>query len=98
GAMYSWMIKQLAVGTSERVRLREADTPPDGEALPAWFEARLATLLTGLEAMDVTATWPSWAGPQPGSFYPRRAAHETAMHRWDAEPYDIDPALAVDGV
>ena len=45
-----------------------------------------------------TRIWPTWAGDRPGSFYPRRMAHETAVHRWDAVGGAIDPALAVDGI
>ena len=55
-------------------------------------------LVEALSTMDTDAVWPTWAGERPGSFYPRRMAHETAVHRWDAGGGDIDPALAVDGI
>jgi uncharacterized protein (TIGR03083 family) len=96
--VHAWVRAQLAVGTSERVRLSSVAGPPEGEDLAAWFEAGAADLVAGLEAMDVAATWPTWAGPQPGTFYPRRMAHETAVHHWDAEPHRMDPALSADGV
>lgn len=39
----------------------------------------------------------------PARFWHRRAAHETAVHRWDAQfavgiPEPLEPALAVDGI
>lgn len=98
GRVHSWMRKQLAAGPGERVRLRDAEAAPDDAAVAAWFEQGAADLAEALAAMDVDLTWPTWAGPQPGTFYPRRAAQETVMHRWDAEPHSIDAALALDGV
>ena len=97
--VHAWVRAQLALGTTERVRLSSVAGPPDGEDLGSWFEAGAAELVAGLETMDTDATWPTWAGPQPGTFYPRRMAQETAVHHWDAEPdHPLDPVLAVDGV
>jgi uncharacterized protein (TIGR03083 family) len=96
--VHAWVRAQLAAGTSERVRLGTIEGPPEGADLPGWYEAGAAELIAGLGAMDVSATWPTWAGPQPGTFYPRRMAQEAAVHRWDADHLPIDPALAVDGI
>ena len=96
--VHAWVRAQLAIGTTERVRLSSVAGPPEDEDLAGWFEAGAADLVDGLDAMDTTATWPTWAGPQPGTFYPRRMAQETAVHRWDAAPDPMDPALSVDGV
>jgi uncharacterized protein (TIGR03083 family) len=96
--VHSWVRAQLAAGTETRVRFSEAPEPPEGDELPAWYERGVAELVSGLMTMDLGATWPTWAGPRPGTFYPRRMAQETAMHRRDAEPGPFDPALAVDGV
>jgi uncharacterized protein (TIGR03083 family) len=96
--VHAWVRGQLAAGTEERVRFSDAERPPDGDELPGWFEAGAADLVAALGAMDLAATWPTWAGPQPGTFFPRRMAHETALHRRDAVPSPIDADLAVDGV
>ena len=96
--VHAWVRAQLAAGTGERVRLSEVQSPAEGTDLAEWYAAGAAELVAGLAAMDTSVTWPTWAGPQPGTFYPRRMAQETAMHRWDAEGYAIDPSLAVDGV
>jgi hypothetical protein len=39
----------------------------------------LGELVTKLGAMDVDATWPTWAGPQPGTFFARPASSR-ALH------------------
>jgi len=96
--VHSWVRAQLAAGTEERVRLSDAERPPEGDELPGWYETGVADLLAGLAAMDTAATWPTWAGPRPGTFYPRRMAQETAMHRWDADHSPIAADLALDGV
>lgn len=97
-SVHTWVRAQLEVGTGERVRRSDTELPPEGDELAGVYEAGVADLLVRLEAMDVAATWPTWAGPQPGTFFPRRMAQETAMHRWDADPSPIAADLAFDGV
>lgn len=96
--VHAWVRAQLELGPAERVRFSSIEGPPEGDALPGWFEAGAAELVERLRAADLAATWPTWAGPQPGSFFPRRMAQETAVHRWDAGGGPIDAALAVDGI
>jgi uncharacterized protein (TIGR03083 family) len=96
--VHAWVRQQLHLGNEERVRLSAVEGPPAGDALPGWFEAGAAELVQLLEAMDVQATWPTWAGPQPGTFFARRMAQETAVHRWDGVGGEVDAALGVDGV
>jgi uncharacterized protein (TIGR03083 family) len=58
---------------------------PDGELLD-WFRAGHAALVRTLEAADPelrTATF--MAAPSPLAFWARRQAHETAIHRADAD-------------
>lgn len=94
----SWIRAQVEAGPAERIRMKATPRPPEGPDLPAWFEANAAGLADVLARMDTTIEWPTWAGPQPGTFYPRRVAHETVMHRWDAVGGAIDADLAVDGI
>jgi len=96
--VHGWIRAQLRFGPSERIRFGSVEGAPEGPALPDWFEAGAAELLELLSTMDLVATWPTWAGPQPGTFFPRRMAQEAAVHRWDAAGGPIDAALAVDGV
>jgi uncharacterized protein (TIGR03083 family) len=77
--------------------------PPATDPL-AWWDTAFERLTSALDATDPEAPAWNWA-PQAkrAGFWHRRMAHETAIHRWDAqmaigrvEP--IDHALAIDGV
>jgi len=98
GRTQEWIRLQAERGPEERVRFGETAPAPEGDAMVGWFSQGATALIATLDAMDVSITWPTWAGPQPGIFYPRRIAQETAVHRRDADPAPMDPALAVDGV
>lgn len=87
----------------EKPRSAYSDSPFATDILAAWDEA-FAKLLAALEVIDVDMPAWNWA-PQPkrAGFWHRRMAHETAIHRWDAqmaiargEP--IEAKLAADGV
>lgn len=98
GGLYSWVQVQAARGPDERVGFKGAERPPEGDAMPAWVAAQLTGAVAAMESMDLEATWPTWAGPRPGTWFPRRLAQETAVHRWDAVGGAVDAALAVDGI
>ncbi|GAB3144470.1 maleylpyruvate isomerase family mycothiol-dependent enzyme [Micromonospora sonneratiae] len=79
------------------------DPPPGSTALDLW-QQEFDQLVRLLDGIDPEAPAWNWA-PQPkkAGFWPRRVAHETAIHRWDAqmaiaagEP--IEAKLASDGV
>jgi uncharacterized protein (TIGR03083 family) len=77
--------------------------PPDDELL-GWYEAGLAELATLLEQEDpATRVWTWYRPDQTVGFWRRHMAHETAIHRVDAqsahgEPEPVASDLAVDGV
>lgn len=98
GRTHEWVRLQAERGPGERVRFGETDKAPVGDALADWFASGATALIDALASMDLAVTWPTWAGPQPGTFYPRRMTQETAVHRRDADPAPFDPDLAVDGV
>ena len=57
-----------------------------------------AALRERLTARDpLTATWAWWPSEQTLGFWIRRMAHETAVHRWDAESavHGLDGAAAI---
>jgi len=62
--------------------------PPDDELLD-WFRAGHAALVETLRSADPDVQcWMFLAAPSPLAFWARRQAHETAMHRVDAELAD----------
>lgn len=87
-------------------------TPADGEpphldsaeSASAWLQTGAEELAATLRSIEPDApTWHPFPVEQIGRVWPRRQAHETAIHRWDAEQAvgastGIDPELAADGI
>lgn len=94
----TWVRAQLDLGPGEALDYSSLTWPPKGEDLDAWFEQSTTDLAEKLGAMDVEASWPTWTGPQPGWFFPRRAAQEITVHRWDGVGGEVDAEIGVDGV
>ena len=75
---------------------------PEGEPA-AWFRDGVAELAQALTGADPTATIHTYLGTHRPWVLARRAATETAIHRWDAEgavgaPTPLAPALAADAI
>ncbi|MGA5601256.1 maleylpyruvate isomerase family mycothiol-dependent enzyme [Streptomyces griseoincarnatus] len=78
----------------------------DGTELLAWYRAGHRALLDTLrEAKPDVECWTFLPGAESGlGFWARRQAHETAVHRWDAQaarggdPTPVATDFAVDGV
>ncbi|MGC4803942.1 maleylpyruvate isomerase family mycothiol-dependent enzyme [Micromonospora sp. DT233] len=89
--------------TTRPVGLEDYEPPAGLSPLEFWQQG-YDRLMTTFDGLDPEA--PAWNfAPQPkkAGFWPRRMAHETAVHRWDAqlaiaagEP--IEAKLAADGV
>jgi uncharacterized protein (TIGR03083 family) len=82
--------------------VEEPSRPPADELL-AWARERTTHLEAALAQTDPGTTVWTWAPAQDVAFIVRRMAHETAVHRWDAEraageARPIEPELASDGV
>jgi uncharacterized protein (TIGR03083 family) len=113
-----WNLRDLAhhLGSHHRWVAGNLDQPPDGEAfkwreepptddaIPDWLEAGAEMLATKLAATDpATPCWTWVPFDDSVAFWARRTAHETAMHRWDAQNAGaavdaIEAELAADGV
>jgi uncharacterized protein (TIGR03083 family) len=99
GRVHRWTAGWVATGGST-----EIERPPPGDPVVDWTRAGTDELLAALEARgDTEAPVDTWAGRQPASFWPRRMAIETAVHRCDAQVAvagltPVDTALAVDGI
>lgn len=78
--------------------------PADDADVPAWYAAAAATLLDTLaRTHPATPCWTFHPGDRSAAFWQRRQAHETTLHRWDAEhalvrTAGIDTAVALDGI
>ena len=97
----------LRTGTMERPTRSNGMLPePPTDGVLDWYRAALAGLVTDLRAVD-DPDRPVYAfapGHRRAGFWPSRMAHETTVHRVDAEQAvgravaPVPPALAVDGI
>ncbi|MEU6476945.1 maleylpyruvate isomerase family mycothiol-dependent enzyme [Streptomyces sp. NPDC047017] len=104
GAVHRWAAAFVADGHTAP---RPLGDPPelDGAALVDWYRdshRRLVATLAGAPA-DVVC-WTFQPAPSPLAFWARRQAHETAVHRFDAEgarggdPAALGSGFAADGI
>jgi uncharacterized protein (TIGR03083 family) len=87
----------------ERAADAGIEAPEDGAARLDWVREGAAHLADTLGARSPDDACWTWAPPATIGFWRRRQAHETAMHRVDAQlaagvPEPIDAALAADGI
>ncbi|MGW5847550.1 maleylpyruvate isomerase family mycothiol-dependent enzyme [Streptomyces sp. NPDC055254] len=106
GAVHRWATGYVREGWLERVPFPD---PPElaGGELFGWFrEGHSALVRTLSEAPAEVQCWTflPTAPPSPPAFWARRQAHETAVHRMDAEAAlglayaPLEPEFAEDGV
>ncbi|MER5450796.1 maleylpyruvate isomerase family mycothiol-dependent enzyme [Streptomyces sp. NPDC002766] len=104
GVVHRWAAGFVGDGYASPRAMGEAPEL-DGAELLTWFRAghrRLVDTLAGAPS-DVEC-WHFLPAPSPLAFWTRRQAHETTVHRIDAEaarggaPGEIGPAFAADGV
>jgi uncharacterized protein (TIGR03083 family) len=90
GYVHRWAAGYVAGPHEEEVpELTEAEqlaAGPDDSALLDWFAAGHAALVDALGTADPgVRCWSFLPAPSPLAFWARRQAHETAIHRADAE-------------
>ncbi|WP_037065846.1 maleylpyruvate isomerase family mycothiol-dependent enzyme [Pseudonocardia acaciae] len=100
GAVHRWARQVVETGATAS---NDHPAPAGRTALADWFDEGGAALERTLRGIEPDT--PCWtiAPPAVAAFWMRRQAHETSLHRWDAQssqgtPDPIDPALAADGV
>jgi uncharacterized protein (TIGR03083 family) len=106
GQVHRWATSYVATGRDTPPGPDDvlATAPADDAALGAWFRAGHEALLAALRAAPADlACWSFLPAPTPLRFWARRQAHETTIHRVDAEAAagrmpDLDPPLAADGI
>src|SRR5258706_8497819 len=79
------------------------EAPADAAARPSWVREGAEHLAATLESHSPDDVCWTWAPPANVGFWRRRQAHETAMHRVDAQlasgaAEPIEPALAADAI
>jgi uncharacterized protein (TIGR03083 family) len=103
GRVYRSVSLHIERRATEVIPSSEIPRPPAGEDLHEWYASGLERVVAALGGIDADEPVWSWSPQQNGAFYHRRMAHETAVHRWDAQaahgnaqPFDSD--LAADGI
>ncbi|CAN5768538.1 maleylpyruvate isomerase family mycothiol-dependent enzyme [soil metagenome] len=104
GRVHAWAEAFLAAGP-DGGDVHAGPRPPTGEAILGWYQERLDGFLAELDRHDPSEPAASFAGPSTVAFWFRRAAHELAVHRWDAQDAidpghaaPITPTRAADGI
>jgi uncharacterized protein (TIGR03083 family) len=106
GAVHRWATAFVAERHDAPRRIGD---PPDldGDALVAWYRdghRRLVATLSEAPADVRCWTFHPAPSPSPLAFWTRRQAHETAVHRFDAEtarggtPTEVGSRFALDGI
>ena len=78
--------------------------PPPDDELADWIDAGAAALAPVLADLDPAApTWHPFPVAKVAGVWPRRQAHETQVHAWDAEhavgaTSPLEPDIAADGI
>lgn len=105
GAIHGWAARVVGERLPGPVPEDPMPAEPVGAALLPWFLAGHDHLVRTLSAAGAdTDCWAFLPAPSPVAFWARRQAHETAVHRVDAESArggelsPLDPAFAADGV
>ena len=102
GGVHRWALH--AVRHAAPPEQRDEAGPTQPAALAAWVRAGGAELIDALRARrDEDTTWHPFPFPKVAAVWPRRQAHETSIHRWDAQAAAggspmISRAFAADGI
>jgi uncharacterized protein (TIGR03083 family) len=105
GTFHRWSARIVGEGLAGPVAEDPVPAEPTGGALVPWFREGLGGLAGTLRrAGEGTDCWAFLPAESPVAFWARRQAHETAVHRVDAESARggelsaLDPGFAADGI
>jgi len=105
GVAHRWAYENVSTRATELVRgaKHKFGIEPSDPRLSAWFDEGVEQLTSVLESTDADTPVATFAPPATAGFWGRRMAHETLIHRWDAEsahgqPGPFDAELAADGI
>ena len=104
GGVYEMVALNVSRGVTTAPERPAHDSLPTGQGALDWWDEQYAAVFARLDLVDPGLPAWNWA-PQPkkAEFWHRRMAHETAVHRWDAQmavglSEPIEAKLAADGV
>ncbi|WP_406002278.1 maleylpyruvate isomerase family mycothiol-dependent enzyme [Streptomyces sp. NBC_00829] len=104
GMVHRWATGFVAEGHTQ-YRPAGEESSLDGDELVEWFREGHGLLVAALsEAPADVSCWTFLPAPSPLAFWARRQAHETAIHRVDAEsalggkPGPVAAEFAADGI
>ena len=105
GRAHRWAAQIVSTRSAEFIPFRQVPDGriPDDPALHApWLRAGAELLIESAREAGGDPVW-TFDGPQPASFWARRMAHETAVHRADAQitagrDPEFDADLAADAI
>lgn len=99
-----WCAQIVAEQSAENIdpRTVPGGKPTEGDET-GWLHDGARALLDAVQSTGAQTTVWTFLGPRPAGWWVRRRLHETAVHRADAAlalgvDFDIDPALAADGI
>ena len=103
GWVYNWVSEHIEQRSATMLNRDAVPRPPQGKDVTEWYAGAHARVLAALRDIDPAEEIWGWAGINTGAFWHRRLAHESLIHRWDAEnavgePGPLDSDLAADGV
>jgi uncharacterized protein (TIGR03083 family) len=105
GRAHRWAAEIVATRSTQGIPFREAPDgriPDDPAQHAPWLRAGAARVVEVVREAGSDLVW-AFEGLHPASFWGRRMAHETAVHRADAElaagrDAGIEPDIAADGI
>ncbi len=103
GRLHRWVQGIVDAGGPAPAEHWSKLTAPGADAILDWYDEGVELLAATFERVPAGAPAWSWTDDHRAALWARRMAHETAIHRWDAQdaagsPLPFDAALAVDGV
>ena len=103
GWVYNWVSEHIERRSATMLNRDDVPRAPQGEAVVEWYARSHARVLDALREIGPAEEVWGWAGINTGAFWHKRLAHESLIHRWDAEnaagePGRLDNDLAADGV
>ena len=108
GMIYTWVEAQVRQRATEPVDMRSLPRGPDGPDRVPWLAERATAMVDALAAAGGDAPAGGWRKELvTASFWRRRMAHETLVHRADVDEAlgapvaldtEVDPILVADGI